>query len=162
MARQLDPELKKLLEDVGCEEELVAHVLARKCYTMDMFEHWANERTPIEESMLKGSKFAEDYPSIALMRSAWERADTKAQRRKKRAIEGLEEMEETSTMDPSAQVELMSKWRQYYQIKRVPAARIVSDTLLNSFKKEFERYMPTPFDFSRIRTQAEGIMKNAV
>ena len=159
MTRALQPELKKLLEDVGCEEELVQHVLARKCYTMDMFQHWANERTPIEESMLKGSKFAEDMPSIALMRSAWERADTKAQRAKKRAIEGIEDHDDATSMDPQAQVELMAKFRQFYQIKRVPAARICSDTLLNCFKKEFERFLPTPFDFSRIRTQAEGIMK---
>ena len=100
MARALEPALKKLLEDVGCDEQLVNHVLARKCFTMDMFAHWANERTPIEVSMLKGSRFEEDMPSIALMRSAWERAYTKAQRAKKRAIDGLNDTEEDTTMDP--------------------------------------------------------------
>ena len=54
------------------------------------------------------------------------------------------------------QTELMKKFRGMYKIRHIPAARICSDQILNAFKKEFERYLPTPFDFSRIKTQAEG------
>ena len=71
-----DAQLKKLLTDCGAPEDLVAHVEKRKCATVDMLSNWATSKEEIPKTMLGGSEFADDMPSIAIIRSAWEKAQT--------------------------------------------------------------------------------------
>ena len=155
----LEAALKKLLVDCGAAEDLVSHVEKRKCVTVDMLSNWATTKEEIPKTMLAGSDFADDMPSIAIIRSAWEKAQTLRQRALRRSVEGLAEEPEDSVMDPQVHRELLDKFRKMYGIRHIMSANIVTDQLLTAWKREFEKARVTPFEFIRVKTQAAGIMQ---
>ena len=155
----MDKALEKLLTDIGCPPELIAVVDGKRVTDVQMLANCGTNTTDIVEAILGGTDLANDLPSKSLVRSAWEKASALKQRTLKRQMDGLTDDPEESVMDAAAQDELMTKFREYYRIRSVPSAKIVSDQLLTSWKREFEKNRVTPFPMNRAKTQAEGIMK---
>ena len=145
----MDHECKGLLAKNKVPEVVRAYLEAQGCETVTMLGNWIDEKDSLMDIVI--SKCAKDNrQAFASLKGAMSEARATADRKVKRAADGLNDEDIDEPLPDALQMQIESAFLQKYDWKLKPQERC-ADAQLARFRREFDRKLPGMWSLSKTR-----------
>jgi len=154
LRQALDIDLLGVLVANGVPEAVQIHLATSGCCTAKQFANWVDRKEDLQSAVLDDvPSFRSNRAALAALKQSWREVDAIVARGVKRSAEGLTEEAIDDPLPDTTQRSVETAFTNLYRWELEPRDT-PCDSLLGRCKRESDRWCPTMFSASMVRSLA--------
>ena len=151
---EFETPLLNLLNQSDVSNEVREEIKKARCFTVAQFANWVDKREDLFKHFVEPSTVKDDLSQLPRLKMAWRQAEAIYAARLDRTAKGLQEEVVDEPLDDTTQQNIEDAFKNFYHWKDFEPEEIGADTILARFFREFNKWKPSMFALSKIKTVA--------